>query len=710
MKPNSNERNHNRSENRPLNHAKRVGAALAILLLVAVGCSRLDIEGPDVGNQRPNLIFVNVPVSGTEFTANPVVYWYGTDVDGRVVRYDYAVLPESTVEQYVEASPQCAGSSGAYAERFISCATESAFQWISIFVDSTDDLPTRATVQLSAAFDTLGQTCDSQIVQVATDTLVTYEWDYFNCVSTVVPQYMFLRAVDDLGAISQIKYRSYMRRNRWPETTINPDFEIASRTTPYFSQPELTQTYRGIEVTWSGSDRADFLIGEPPLEFYWRVYGPFDYDTVSISDTLIVDELTGDTLSAVPVMSSKSDDPRRGVWVTDTVAHLYDLWHDYDLDPEYGPSDTTRTAHFLLVVTARDDAFVPDYTPDWVRFRAIDPKFERDVLVASQGMWNGNAVLAIPTCQSDFFSASDPSCLLDFWERMAPVIHRIAPRGFNFDKDWAEVNEQNKVVWEGDTLACRQYKDPPWFSRKNCFIHGPTLDVLARHRLLIYSHEDMDVPVSAGNIDQVLAQYLDVGGMVWLIDRIPFMQGTEVGGGARIVDFTMFYPDFRGRWPIDYFNIEGIWFPSWRSGLNVIASLVKSNDEFIGGTLEPNFPSLPSRLDIDEERLDSSYVRVFRTALASQSPPKYIDGVPGVPFALRGSQARTVYRFRSWRPEQNNADGAVVMTRFVGPSRSNPKFKTAWLGCPLYFLQEDQVEHLIEGMLRWFLVEDIVVP
>jgi hypothetical protein len=703
MKPNSSKLTHGNSTRRLTRYSVSAAAALAILLLVVVGCSRLDIEGPDVQNVKPELIFVNVPVDGSEFSANPIIYWYGTDVDGRIIRYDYAVLTKDTVEWFVNNHEGCGGE-GSPAERFIQsgCADDTDFQWISIFVDSVGGggLPTQQTVNLFAAFDTLD--CDSQLRQVATADTVYYVTDPINCISNTIDQYMFVRAVDDLGEESQIKYRSYLRNNHWPETQINPDFELASRTNPYFSLPELTQTYRGIAVTWGGSDRSDYLIDEPPLEFYWRVYGP-DSVRMSLSDTLL-----DDGSPRKPVLHSESPDPRKGVWVTDTITYLYDLWHDVD-SIAGGTPDTTRTGYFMIVVSARDDAFVPDPSPDSVNFRAIDPKFEREVLVVSHAEWLFNN-LVTPTCTPDFGGSVNPTCSHEYLQR---VFSNAVP-GWDFEKDWAEVNDQGGGGQDG----C--YNGLPGDPRPRCFPDGVTLDEYARHRLVVYCHDDMDKAVSGGGdaLDAVMAQYLDIGGMLWYIDRNPFLVGTKIGSFAtsRIIDFTQFYPEFEGRWPIDYFDVEGVWYPAWRQrGLKTNAAEIRSNDEFIGANLNDDpdlagaLSNLPQHLEVDKEHLDSSWVIIFRSALASQSPPKEILGVPGVPFVLRGSNSITVYQFESWRPELNNAHGGVVMTRFVGPDRANPRYKTAWLGCPLYFLQEDDVNDLIEGMLNWFLVQPLEV-
>ena len=43
----------------------------------------------------------------------------------------------------------------------------------------------------------------------------------------------------------------------------------------------------------------------------------------------------------IPVQESMSADPRDGVWVSDTLAYMYNLWKN--VDAVEGPSDTSRT-------------------------------------------------------------------------------------------------------------------------------------------------------------------------------------------------------------------------------------------------------------------------------------------------------------------------------------------------------------------------------
>jgi hypothetical protein len=96
-------------------------------------------------------------------------------------------------------------------------------------------------------------------------------------------------------------------------------------------------------------------------------------------------------------------------------------------------------------------------------------------------------------------------------------------------------------------------------------------------------------------------------------------------------------------------------------------------------------------------------VFTYRDVLLNREPPQNIVGVPAVPYILRGNESRTLYRFNSWRPSQNIAQGQPVGIRFVGPNTTDPVYKTAWFGCPLYYLEDDQARDLVAGMTDWFL-------
>ncbi|GAB4321274.1 MAG: hypothetical protein Kow0074_12120 [Candidatus Zixiibacteriota bacterium] len=693
MMGNTQQTNHGAGSSRMAMFSIRLLVFAALTVVVIVGCSRLDLNGTQQPNQPPELIFVNVPAGGTQFNSNPIVYWYGTDIDGRVVRYDYAVLLETEVDSLLRAKG-CTGT-GPLPERLTQCdaITDDDFRWTSIFVDSSGaSLPTQHQVNLFASFDTLE--CDVEIHQVFSGDSSYFETLLVNCISETVNQYMFIRATDDLGENSAIKYRSYLRTNHWPETEISSEFKLNALKKPFFSLPELSSSYSGIPVTWQGSDRQDYIREEPPLQYYWRVFGPFD-EPPTIEDTLLPSGVR-----RTPVQESQSDDPNGGVWVADTIAYMYNLWRD--VNATTGDSDTTRTGWFGLVVSARDDAFVPDPSPDFVAFRAIDAKFERDVLLVTQGIW-GRIYYGIPTCNTSQASSLDPSCVHNFLKDLGEHIGSLSfVDEWDFEKDWIEVNDQNG--------GCRAFTDPE--PRPRCFPRGPTLDELARHRLVIYEHEDVSLTVSAilttstVSLEQTLSEYLDIGGMMWLIDRTPFLKlAADLGSSPKVVDFLTLGGYGFGR---DYFNLEGLWYPGWNQLINnANPQLVRSNDEFIGARRVGNIPNLPPEVRVDQAKVDSMYAFVWRQALANQDPPKFIRGVPNVSYVFRGSMSRSLYSFISWRPDQNIAHGQPVGTRFVGPNSIDPIYKTAWFGCPLYFLIQEDAYQLVDGMLEWFLVQPL---
>lgn len=671
------------------------GAALALLfLLLAAGCGRLGLEGEPIGNQRPELIFVNIPAGGTQFGANPTVYWFGSDPDGRVVRYDYAVLPESTVQRYIEENGCPPGRNDA--ERFIDCADDAAFNWISIFVDSTGDkLPTQERVRLYASFDTLD--CDSQVITIATDTAVYIDTVAFNCVSKVIPQFMFIRAIDDLGLSSEIKYRDFMRSNHWPETYISADFRVASADSirnAWYSLKELTVTYRGVQFSYNGSDRGDYIRDEPPMEFFWRIYGPFPRRTTSLRDTLLADGSLRE-----PVLTSVGPDARSGPWTTDTLGTIYGLWNKYDA--EFGPSDTTRSAWFLLVVTGRDDAFVPDPTPAVVGFKAIDPKFERDVLIVADGSWIIGH-WATPTCGPTAQFSQNPTCSHEMLKKVgmaAAEVVNFNPSGWDFNKDWMEFNRGG---CGHPNYRPRCFTDK--FDATRPLIPVMPVEVFARHKLTIWCEDDINESMIGTLIDVTLANYMDVGGKLWMMSRIPLLPSTMIGQATEPVTYD-FTRGAAGRILRTYFDLEGLWFTGFQSGQRFPGQPMHSNDEFIGmykaeGITNPLFPNY---VPIDRQHVDNSYLQFLRDYIR----PAVVIGAPAVPYGIRGSRSRTVYHFDSWRPALNNAQGKVVLSRFVGPNRNNPIFKSAWFACPPYFMSEEPFLNVVRGMSDWFLNQPI---
>ena len=61
-----------------------------IILLIFTGCKKKP-KSMDIQNQAPETYIVNVPPDSSYIYHARIIYWYGTDADGIVVRYDWAI-------------------------------------------------------------------------------------------------------------------------------------------------------------------------------------------------------------------------------------------------------------------------------------------------------------------------------------------------------------------------------------------------------------------------------------------------------------------------------------------------------------------------------------------------------------------------------------------------------------------------------------------
>ncbi len=333
----------------------RVWLGLLLIAMVTVwigSCSDTKPEGPDVKNNAPKIEIVNIPPNNSHFTTNPLIYWYGTDVDGKIVIYEYAVVPAALLlTAGVDTSNESAILN--YATSHITepsadkeCVPESCWQQIDV---ERADNPNEQTIRLYA--------------------------DPNPSVNTL--QYFFVRAVDNDSARSNIDYRLYSRANHPPETVI--------KTTPdtlgYYDLSDTSSTYKGIYFEWKGTDKIDYPDDNqnPVFEYFWQVFGPYQKNEIFGTDSLgnyAFDYTKVDTTQTSKlVMMSHDSVLTQNVWVTKTSTYIYGLWNNQP------PSDTTRSGYFVLKVTARDDAFVSDTLPEYVAFFTIDAHFEKDLLV-----------------------------------------------------------------------------------------------------------------------------------------------------------------------------------------------------------------------------------------------------------------------------------------------------------------------------------------
>lgn len=667
----------------------------AAALLVLNGCGEL-IDGSRGDNSIPEVFIVNVPPDGAEFTGSPLIYWYGTDSDGKVVRYDYTVVLAAEVDSVAAEFP----GTGSPVEKYIANMLNDKFlRWISVFVDSTEagDFATQKNIRLYAS--RFPADCDTNYVQVfdqETRTFDTLEIPV-DCISDTIPQYFFIRAIDNQDSASIVKYRTYKRRNHWPETSISPLFNPNGE---YISLPRITETYPGIQLTWQGTDRLDFVPPSVPLiEFHWRLYGPFPRDLANpVKPTL------ADTLGREPVFESANPDPRLGVWVRDTSVMVYDLWRQ--LDSQNDPlNDTTitRSGWFLFVVTARDDAFISDETPISTTFQALAPKFERKLVYV------------------------DETSYIDPWGDPAEFPSRPNHK-VNQTFYW---NLVKSVYPEADSMLDYWWRYPSIAPGKDCAKPAVrcgnyvTLELLARHKMCLIVSDDVADPISRPGqipaVQDVLRRYLEAGGMVWMLGRNSLAPLGQICQPCkeRMFDFCTEDGPSYDRLACEYFDVEGMWFPGYRATAMPIISptdpvprIPASNDEFVAATLVTSGTGLPPVLEIDRARVDSMAISEDAIRIMRENGTQRIVGIPEVNFLVLGASSTALYIFESWRPggpippfnSQSFMDGKPVAVRRVGPNRNTPFYKAAYFSFPLYFIKQEQSEQLFREMVDWFFL------
>ncbi|KPK99793.1 MAG: hypothetical protein AMJ91_06225 [candidate division Zixibacteria bacterium SM23_73_3] len=299
----------------------------ALCLLILYGCGKLERKGTPTSNTPPTVFFTNVPPESTSFSVNPRMYWFGIDVDGFITAYQYAVMVTDSV----------VGAGGVEeVKNLLHSIPPDSVSWV-------DQLSLKNMIGAHVQAEPGGHARNVKTYADMDPEIYT-------------PQYIFLRAIDNRGAISEVKNKLFYRNNHRPEAFIDVDEDFASQN--HYCLEETTLTWKGIAISWSGQDTADYPDerDQPEFDFKWELVGPFD--SPSAVDTGVVVDSSLDSILIV------------GQWVyTRWVSqrrHVFKGLENY-ADSGYG--------WYQLRVRVRDDAFVSHETPATLDFRILKPKF-----------------------------------------------------------------------------------------------------------------------------------------------------------------------------------------------------------------------------------------------------------------------------------------------------------------------------------------------
>ncbi len=722
------------------------------LLNIFAGCER-DIKGPPRINIKPIVNFINIPVESALFSSDTTIYWYGTDVDGFIDSFYYAVVRLSDVGS----DPDAFLAGGGLPTDPIDTSI-----WSPIEV-TLENTGTNARIQMSA--------------------------DVSDPVRTYVTSYVFLLAVDNKGARSDIVYRSFAKNNHFPNTTVI----VQGYRDPYINAVSDVGIIEGVTINFDGEDRIDYPRNPPPFEYRWKIFGPLNdslkdfidsayivetfvdlygdfyqhgdtlryfsrLDTAFVDDTDVidsiytvwnifpVDEMLGGNpygvwqdamLGIDPKMDSLAldstdhykladltllndyivDSSKTPNWTFNTRVNVYDLFSKENIPPE---ADTTRMMSFMVWCQTRDDAHVPDPVPDFRYITVIEPKFERDVVILDAGIYDRASVHNWPIFPRSPWDIPEPC--IPFPDTSGPVIRNVLGEFIN---DWKPGSFDTENILPDDTLCpdnnpvdcgerflwvtmnCRNgttqdyypiYAINPYYDSGYASV---TLREILKHKITIIVKDNTSYPVGFETIEGLsVIDGINSGMSAWVMARAAAGEGFVQAGNRPDVGAVLPY----------YFGVEGLQQTGWQE--RTVANGDIRIEDFIGATsLIPD--ELPDLL-IDTTRLESFYLwdstRCDNPELPCYPFRDLVTGeiltgaMPEVGYVERGLGTEPLYLYKSkWGSDPptyiDKREGTVVAIRYE--YNLPPYFRTSHFNFNVMAMDEVSARQVFEAMMDW---------
>jgi hypothetical protein len=620
-------------------------------LCLFIRCGRLKNKGILPPNQIPIVYLSNIPPEDSKFSANPRIYWYGTDVDGYITRYQYVVIPESvkdTAGNIVDLHLIKKGEDGSVDSFFVkNLQSIRASEWVDSLIskhlrDSGFHVPAESMIVVDTPVTEMNVRMFAEI-----DTL------------KFVNQYIFVRAVDNLASTSLIwkpdlkgghTFRRFCGNSHPPDTYI--DKKRFNPNLVYYSLPETTKTWKGIKIFWQGSDSVDYPQTQPEFTYSWELLGPF-------AETLGINPHT----ASYPVVDSSYDTLLETRWVKEKSRLFANL-------KNYNEEGGGESGWYLFRVKAKDDAFVEDETPAYAFFQVVHPSFtytqRRRVLLIDASIYKSFYAIIVPFEITRKYYKEILNSLseemgfdFDFW---------VDPYSTPFEKHLPP-NEHTLSLY--DLVIVMHYggKEEGLSSSQAYFPWGG----------------------SAGT-DTGYTQYkryLDVGGRVWFIGANNFGLGAQELAGIHLTEATNISSGFYQHsitcdLARNYFGIYGIYYPNWASGIT------SQNEEFIAAA-----PYVPGS-GFPELKVDSILVATGVWSNPNHTP-QHKEAVPHVNYDILGPGVERLYTFISYKGTQSDLDGKPCGCRFAGST-----FKTAEFCFPLFVMEQEKSKQVFRLMLEWF--------
>ncbi len=591
----------------------------SLCVLILSGCGKLKRSGTALVNTPPKVYFADVPPESTYFSVNPKIYWYGTDIDGFITAFQYAVLISDSVVDL-------GGVQGI--KDFLHGIPPDSTSWV-------DNIALKNMIGTHMQAEPGGTSRNVMMFADMSPEIYT-------------PQYLFLRAIDNSGGVSEAIYRIFFRNNHRPWAIIDSD--SAFRASNHYCLSDTTSTWKGISVSWTGKDSLDYPNPriQPDFSFKWELVGPFEQapTSLTVDTSAVVDSSLDSTFAGGNWVYSR--------WVSDRL-HVFKGLENFG-DSGYG--------WYQLRMRARDDAFVSTDTATTMNFRILKPKFRyadknlNTILVVDATVYGGKdgGVIATKEVRPFYREALDS----------------LKQQGFCDDF----------ILWY----------DSPDSSAMNK--RTPSEDVLSRYDLVILLNLGSFSGISNDNFG-VYRDYLNIGGRLWLIGLNNFSVGGTRAGPTSLATIRSGAP-YAYEVGTAYCGIEGVFVPGW-------SSLDSMTLEFVGAEPFGLWEGLPSL------QADTAKCKLLKGD--DPSKPSRQFGVRGIPnvcfetisntedFAYRIPAERRMFSFISYYGSISPMQDKPCALNYIGPT-----FRTAEFAFPLNLMKNDDhpVYEVMRRTVEWF--------
>lgn len=696
-----------------------LGILLFVATMIAVlfsGCAK-NLSGDLKANTKPSVQFVNIPPDGQQFSRNPVVYWYGTDVDGVISFYRYHV---ATVSALGAQTP----------EQYIAAADSSA--WVYLEVDPTGVNSQQTQVSISLVADSL-------------DPVLSF-----------VSQYVFIQAYDNEGQSSDVEYRLFSRNDNPPQTLLFNSL-TGTKDAPYVNAPTAGGIITGVRFNWQGTDPIDYPSDPPPFEFEWKLFGPYtDAEVTTLRTQFVVKRFVtregkvfdiGDTLINCNEDSTDCDTVTVTVANTNRIAQIFgadygvfeetflanapafvsdtapvtgkyrlaassfdgDSWVTKTADTIYNvfansTSSTTTQRQFLFWLRSRDDAKVPDLVPTYRFVHVIDPRYERSAIVV------------------DFTFRGNPL--------YSPTISQQATKEYfkNAMTSWDPTvvfdTVMDTLTGIGDYVSIQRYGA------------GRRIPIswLLSHKVVILYNDN----TAAANLDFQANYYtpvftaIDGGVNAWVTARSPLSVGTPTGPNeATELILTPRNPGYT-----TYFGVVGMAYGGFFChAFNYAVCPIFRIEDFVGGfSLLAGDPGWPD-VSVDSARLgnpaiaswsgnftnvitdeDGNPIDTIYTSLAWLGDPAHgLRGAPALP-EVNWSQRLTpgtegLYLYRSYYENQHPLGGPYSFQGAPCAHRFNTGlYRTVHFNFTPVVMEQTSMQTVFNSVMDWLSDEGNASP